>query len=79
MKKIMLATLALLFTGALATAQQQPLSDEGGRVLALEKAWNFALEEKNSKALDMLLANTMVSHLPPSLLTTHPLPVGTRV
>jgi ketosteroid isomerase-like protein len=61
MKKIMLAILALLFTGALATAQQQPLSDEGGRVLALEKAWNFALEEKNSKALDMLLANTMIS------------------
>jgi ketosteroid isomerase-like protein len=30
-------------------------------VLALEKAWNLALEEKDAKALDMLLANTLVS------------------
>jgi ketosteroid isomerase-like protein len=61
MRKILLAVVALLFTGALATTQQQNMSDEGGRVLALEKAWNLALEEKNTKALDMLLANTMVS------------------
>jgi ketosteroid isomerase-like protein len=61
MRKILLSLVALLFTGALATAQQQNMSDEGGRVLALEKAWNLALEEKNTKALDMLLANTMVS------------------
>jgi ketosteroid isomerase-like protein len=51
----------LLFTGVLPAAQQQNMSDEGRRVLALEKAWNLALEEKNTKALDMLLANTMVS------------------
>ena len=58
----MLAVLALLFTSVLAAApQRQNVSDEGGRVLALEKAWNLALEEKNTKALDMLLANTMVS------------------
>ena len=62
MRKIMLAVLALLFTSVLAAApQQQNISDEGGRVLALEKAWNLALEEKNTKALDMLLATTMVS------------------
>jgi ketosteroid isomerase-like protein len=62
MRKIMLAVLALLFTSVLAAApQQQNVRDEGGRVLALEKAWNLALEEKNTKALDMLLANTMVS------------------
>ena len=62
MRKIMLAVLAVLFTNVLAAApQQQNISDEGGRVLALEKAWNLALEEKNTKALDMLLANTMVS------------------
>ena len=41
--------------------QSASFEDEGGRVLALEKAWNHALEEKNTKALDMLLANTMVS------------------
>ena len=62
MRKIMLAVLAVLFTNVLAAApEQQNISDEGGRVLALEKAWNLALEEKNTKALDMLLANTMVS------------------
>lgn len=51
----------LLLGVAMAAAQQSSLSDEGGRVLALEKAWNHALEEKDAKALDMLLANTMVS------------------
>jgi len=61
MRKILLAMVALLFTAVLAAAQQHNISDEGGRVLALEKAWNLALEEKNTRALDMLLANTMVS------------------
>jgi ketosteroid isomerase-like protein len=61
MRKILLTVVALLFTAVLAVPQQQNMSDEGGRVLALEKAWNLALEEKNTKALDMLLANTMVS------------------
>jgi len=61
MRKTMSAVVILLFTGILQAAQQQNMSDEGGRVLALEKAWNLALEEKNTKALDMLLANTMVS------------------
>jgi ketosteroid isomerase-like protein len=61
MRKIILSVVALLFTGVLAVARQQNISDESGRVLALEKAWNLALEEKNAKALDMLLANTMVS------------------
>jgi ketosteroid isomerase-like protein len=51
----------LLLGVAIAVAQQTNSSDEGGRVLALEKAWNHALEEKDTKALDMLLANTMVS------------------
>jgi len=45
----------------LAVAQQSTDSDEGGRVLALEKVWNHALEQKDVKALNMLLANTMVS------------------
>jgi ketosteroid isomerase-like protein len=51
----------LLLAVALATAQQNNDKDEGGRVLALEKAWNHALEEKDTKALDMLLANSMIS------------------
>ena len=67
MKKAMVAGGAvLLLITALARqgmiqAQQKGMSDEGGRVLALEKAWNHALEAKDAKALDMLLANTLVS------------------
>ena len=62
MKGLMAALGVLLLTAAFALGHQSASSeDEAGRVLALEKAWNHALEEKNTKALDMLLANTMVS------------------
>lgn len=62
MKRTIAAGGVLLLGVVIALAQQQSnISDEGGRVLALEKAWNHALEEKDTKALDMLLANTMVS------------------
>jgi len=40
---------------------QQTNSDEGGRVMALEIAWNHALEAKDVKALDQVLANTFAS------------------
>jgi ketosteroid isomerase-like protein len=50
-----------LAMGALAAAQQKSLDDEGGRVLAFENAWNHALEGKDTKALDMILANTFVA------------------
>jgi ketosteroid isomerase-like protein len=53
---------AMLMWGAMWTgAEQQTTSDEGGRVLALETAWNHALEAKDTKALNMVLANTFVS------------------
>jgi ketosteroid isomerase-like protein len=61
MKRTIAAGAVLLLGMAIAVAQQKSMSDEGGRVLALEKAWNLALEEKDAKALDMLLANTLVS------------------
>jgi ketosteroid isomerase-like protein len=61
MKTFMVFGVLLLLSVALATAHQNSDSDEGGRVLALEKVWNRALEEKDTKALDMLLASTMVS------------------
>lgn len=60
-KRAIIAGSVLLLGVAIALAQQSGVSDEGGRVLALEKAWNHALEAKDTKALDMLLANTMVS------------------
>jgi ketosteroid isomerase-like protein len=59
--KAVAAGSVLLLGVAIALAQQGNMSDEGGRVLALETAWNHALESKDAKALDMLLANTMVS------------------
>jgi ketosteroid isomerase-like protein len=53
---------AMLMWGAMWTgAEQQTSSDEGGRVLALETAWNHALEAKDTKALNMVLDNTFVS------------------
>ncbi len=61
MRNLMVAAVVAFLGVALATARQNTNNDEGGRVLALEKVWNRALEEKDTKALDMLLANTMVS------------------
>ncbi len=66
MRKIFLAG-AILWIGVCAAsaasppARQKTTSEEGGRVQALENAWNHALEAKDVKALDMLLANTFVS------------------
>jgi ketosteroid isomerase-like protein len=60
MKNLAAAVVVLLLGVALGAAHQGNTSDEGGRVLALEKAWNHALAEKDTKALDMLLHNTMV-------------------
>lgn len=60
MKRTIIAGSVLLLSVAFSLAQTST-SDEGGRVLALETAWNHALESKDANALDMLLANTMVS------------------
>jgi ketosteroid isomerase-like protein len=65
MRKIFLAS-AILWIGICATAAASPSaqktrSEEGDTVLALETAWNHALEAKDVGALNMLLANTFVS------------------
>ena len=61
MRKVLLCA-AMLMWGAMRTgADQQSLSDEGGRIMALETAWNHALEAKDTKALNMVLASTFVS------------------
>lgn len=60
MRKLVLAA-AVMLVGAITGARPQSATDEGGRILALEKAWNHALEEKDAKALDMILGSTMVS------------------
>ena len=61
MKKIFLCFAVMLCVAVFAVAQENKLTDEGGRVLALETAWNHALEAKDVKALNMLLAHTFVS------------------
>jgi len=61
MKRVILLASTLLCAAVAVWAQQAAMADDGGRVLALEKAWNHALEMKDAKALDMLLANTLVS------------------
>src|SRR5215470_9321445 len=53
---------ACLFVAAAAIGVWgQNSNDQAGRIQALELAWNHALESKDANALDMLLANTMVS------------------
>jgi ketosteroid isomerase-like protein len=59
--KRQLAFAASLLVFASISGSAQNTSDEGGRVLGLENAWNHAIEAKDTKALDMLLANTFVS------------------
>lgn len=61
MKRLSVSVAFILLIAALAIARQTSDSDEGGRVLALEKAWNLALEQKDTNAMGMLLADTMVS------------------
>jgi ketosteroid isomerase-like protein len=60
-RKSMVAVSVLLLGAALAVAGQKSVSEDEGLVLALEKAWNHALEEKDAKALDMIIGNTFVS------------------
>jgi ketosteroid isomerase-like protein len=58
--KILFAAFILLAAAGFRVWGQNS-SDEAGRIQALELAWNHALEAKDAAALDMLLANTMVS------------------
>jgi ketosteroid isomerase-like protein len=56
---VLLAVLAAFV--AIRSDAQSSTSDEGGRVLGLENAWNHAVEAKDTKALEMLLASTFVA------------------
>jgi ketosteroid isomerase-like protein len=61
-KRIIVAMVLLLGVEMkMALARQRNHSDEGGHVLALDNSWNRALETKDTKALDLLLADTFVS------------------
>jgi ketosteroid isomerase-like protein len=60
-KKLLVPSTALLVFASIAAFAQSSAHDEGGRVLGLENAWNHAVESKDTKALDQLLANTFVA------------------
>lgn len=60
MKNFFIVAAFLAFAGPAAFAQNAA-NDEGGRVLGLEKAWNHAIEAKDTRALDQLLAATFVA------------------
>ena len=60
MKKLFVVV-ALLIAASLPGSAQNSASDEAGRVLGLETAWNHAIEAKDTKALDMLLASSFVA------------------
>ena len=47
--------------GIAAAAQNSSSSEVGSRVLALDNSWNRALETNDTKALDLLLADSFVS------------------
>ena len=54
MKKYFLFSLVLVAAATLTASGRQSMTDDGGKILALEKAWNRALAVKGAKALDML-------------------------
>src|ERR1700675_4558655 len=60
MKKLLVAVM-LLGLASISGFAQNNSSDEGGRILGLETAWNHAIEAKDTKALDMILASTFVA------------------
>lgn len=60
MKLILAIAIAVLVSVCLAEAQTTQ-SDEGALVLALDNSWNRALETKDVKALDLLLADSFIS------------------
>jgi ketosteroid isomerase-like protein len=55
-----IVSFAIVLSGADASAQNSS-SDEGAHVLALDNSWNRALVTNDTRALDMLLADTFVS------------------
>lgn len=61
MRKLLVLVGILLLSISQAFAQKTSTTDDAGWILGLEKAWNHALELKDAKALDMVLAPTFVS------------------
>lgn len=61
MGKRVLAAGFVLFAGGAMVMARQGMSDDAGKVLAFETAWNHAIETKDTKAIDMILADSMIA------------------
>ena len=61
MKLIVTIAIAIWVSVCPAIGQTSGQSDEGAHVLALDNSWNRALETKDAKALDLLLADSFLS------------------
>jgi ketosteroid isomerase-like protein len=61
MKSKTCAICVLVLIASVLGARGQNSSDESGHILALETAWNHALEQKDTAGLQMLLAKQMVA------------------
>jgi ketosteroid isomerase-like protein len=61
MRTMIAACMMMAATGILGAGQERRRpSDEEGRILALETAWNHAEQNKDVAALDQLLASTLI-------------------
>jgi ketosteroid isomerase-like protein len=61
MRTMIAACMVIAAAGILGAGQERPRpSDEEGRILALETAWNHAEQNKDVTALDQLLASSLV-------------------
>jgi ketosteroid isomerase-like protein len=61
MRTMIAACVVIAATSILGVGQEKPrLTDDEGRILALETAWNHAEQNKDVAALDQLLGNTLV-------------------
>lgn len=59
--RLLPAAIVLLLTVAITMARQTGVSEEAGRVTALENVWNRAMQAKDMKALDTMLADSLVA------------------
>jgi ketosteroid isomerase-like protein len=61
MRAMIAACVVMVATSILVVGQEKPrLTDDEGRILALETAWNHAEQNKDVAALDQLLSSTLV-------------------
>ena len=61
MRRLSLGVALLVISAVLPSTAQNSESDEAGRVLGLENAWGHAIEAKDTKGLDQLLAPTFLA------------------